>query len=106
MMTAIELVNRLVNVADTLVDDRRVQIGDLALRALKEEIKAAGMQLSESEYMVDYEARCLIDCIAELSYARTDGDKRREERALMYINSFRTFLRMDLNRAQRKAATS
>jgi hypothetical protein len=103
MRSAIEIVTALCCAADAMAENRSTNISDAALRTFKEEIARASMQLSESEYPIDYEARCLVDCVAELAYARTDADQRREERALMYVNSFRTFLRIDLNRAQRLA---
>ncbi len=107
MKTAIDLVTTLCNIADAMVESRTVQIGDAALRTLRDEVRCSRMQLSESDFAIDYEASCLIDCISELAYARTDHDRQREERALMYVNTLRTFLRIDVNNAVRKrAATS
>jgi hypothetical protein len=106
MKTAIELATRLCNIADAMTENRTTQIGDHAIRTLRDEVRCSRMQLSQDDFAIDYEASCLIDCIAELAYARTDGDKRREERALMYVNCFRAFLRMDVNRAERHALTS
>lgn len=108
MRTAIEIIAALCNAADKMSESRTVNISDAALRQLKDEIAHASMQISETDasYAIDYEARCLVDCLAELAYSRTDGDQHREERALVYVNCFREFLRMDLNRAARLAVTS
>jgi len=106
MRTAIDLVSTLCDIADSLVENRHcTQISDATLRTLRDEVRCSRMQLSETDFAVDYEASCLIDCIAELAYARTDGDRHREERALMYINTLRTFLRIDVDDAV-KARTS
>lgn len=105
MRTALEVLTALCAVADGMVDNRAANISDLSLRQLKDEVRHGSQQMSETDHLIDYEARCMVDCLAELSYARSEHDQRREERALMYINSFRTFLRMDLNRAARQAVS-
>jgi hypothetical protein len=103
MKPAIELATLLVNVADGMVRDRNLQLGNEAIRTLKEEVRHGRSQFSEgADFAVDYQAGCLIDCLAELAYARSDGDRAREDRAIMYINSFRTFLRIDRDIAERK----
>jgi hypothetical protein len=101
MSKPLELVTRLVDVADAMVEPRPPDISDSYLRSLKEQVHEARMRIAETDFAVDYEASCLIDCIAALAYARSARDKHGEERALMYLNSFRTFLRMDVNRAMR-----
>jgi len=103
MRTAIELVTALCNIADGMVENRTSQISNESLRTLREEVRIGRSQLSETDFSIDYEAAMLTDCIAEMAYARTDGDRRREERALMYINTLRTFLRIDVNDAAKKA---
>jgi len=106
MKTALELASRLCDIADAMTQNRTTQISDHTLRTLRDEVNHGRSHCGESEFVIDYQASCMIDCIAELAYARTDGDQRREERALMYSNSFRTFLRMDVDRATRQALTS
>lgn len=101
-----ELLSTLVKIADAMVEPRAVQISDEAIRTLKDEIRHASSQMSDGDYQIDYEARCLIECIAELAYARTDLDRKREERAMMYINSFRCFVRMDLEATARRIAAA
>lgn len=98
MTSARELIGRLVGIADKMAQDRTVQISDQALRELRTQVQTARRQLSETDFVVDYEATCLIECVAELAYARTEKDARREERAIMYINTLRIFLRSDLER--------
>lgn len=102
MKTALELAERLCRMADAMSENRTVQISDETLRGLRDEVGKGRMQLSETDFNIDYEATCLVECLAELAYARSDRDRRREERALMYLNSFRTFLRIDVNDALRK----
>lgn len=102
MIAAMELVTRLVGIADTMVDGRDTQISDIAIRTLRDEVLRGSRQLSESEFTVDYQSICLIECIAELAYARSENDTARQERATMYINTLRTFLRIDCERASRK----
>jgi hypothetical protein len=105
MKPALELVALLVDVADKLAEDRTMQVSNEALRSWREDVAKSRMQLSEgSDFAVDYEASCLVDCITALAYARTDGDRGREQRALMYLNTFRTFLRKDVMDAARKQA--
>lgn len=106
MNPALDLTRRLCNIADTLVEGRSVQISDEAIRQLRHEVDRGRMVFSEGDFEIGYQATCLIECIAELAYARTDKDISREERARMYINSLRTVLRMDLNIAERKATAS
>ncbi len=97
-----DLITRLANIADALSADRRTQISDAAIRQLREEVETARLSLRETEFPIDYQHVCLIECIAELAYARTDKSDAREQRALMYINSLRTLIRMDLNRTERR----
>lgn len=106
MRNALELATRLANIADAMIADRRTQISDASLRTLRDEVEKSRMHLSETEFQIDYQATCLIECISELAYARSDGDAPREERAKLYIEKFRTFLRIDCDIAERKAKVS
>lgn len=103
MRTALEIVTALCDAADLVAENRNVNVADAALRLLQREILEGRMRLSETHNLIDYQASSLIDCLAALCYARTDGNQHAEERALVYVNSLRTFLRMDLNRAARMA---
>lgn len=106
MRTSFEIVTALCNAADAMsAPGCNVNISDAALRQLKDEIRHASLHTSDNGIPIDYEARCLVDCLAELAYARTDGDGQREERALFHVNRFREFVRGDLNRAARRAVT-
>lgn len=106
MKSALDLVTRLCDIADALSENRTTQISDEAIRTLRDEVNKARTQLSETDFDVDYEASCLIECIAELSYARSDADRPREDRAVMYINTFRRFLRIDRDIAARRQAAA
>jgi hypothetical protein len=101
-----ELVERLCNIADTITPTRTVQISDETLRRLREQVHSERFNLRNEDNLVGYEASCLIDCIAELAYARSDRDRGREERAIMYLNSFRSFMRGDLDKAMRAAGVT
>lgn len=105
MNAALDLVTRLVKIAEALSQDRTVQISDASLRSLRDEVQKARMQICESNFEVDYQSTCLIECISELAYARTDQDRSREDRALLYIDMLRKFLRIDRDIAERKAAS-
>lgn len=104
MNAALDLVTRLVKIAETMSEHRTVQISDASLRQLRDEVQKARMQISENEFEVDYQSTCLIECISELAYARTDGDRSREDRALLYVEMLRKFLRIDRDIAERKTA--
>lgn len=106
MKSALDLVTRLCDIADAMVENPTLQIADEAIHSLRDQVRHSRSQLGESDFDVGYEASCLIDCIAELAYARTDGDKPRQDRATMYIHSFRKFLRIDRDIAARKAMAS
>ncbi|OKO68203.1 hypothetical protein AC629_42290 [Bradyrhizobium sp. NAS80.1] len=99
----IALLDRLCLIADNLVETRRLQIGDAAIRTLRDEVQMRRFTPAE-ENVIGYEATCLIECIAALAFARTDQNKEGEERAVMYLNVLRQFCRLDLNAARRRAA--
>jgi hypothetical protein len=104
----IALARKLLTIADQLVADRMVQISDEAIRAIKAEIKVERLRIGEDDRLIDYEASCLIETITELAYARSEQDKKRESRAVMYINTLTCFMRSDLaaaERAHREAAS-
>ena len=94
----IELLERLLKIADGLVENRKSNISGDSIRFLQEEVERERVRLLEGEGIVGYECMCLVECIAALAYARTDGDVNAESRAVTYINSFTVFLRTDLYR--------
>jgi hypothetical protein len=104
--SALELAARLVTIADAMVDNSGVHVPDDTLRALRKEVAQSRTQLSETAFQIDYQASCLIECISEIATARIIGDRSREDRARMYIEKFRTFLRIDCDIAARKAVAS
>jgi hypothetical protein len=101
MRPDLELLGRLYRIADAMVESRTTQISDQSIRILREEIAAQRRRISEEENLIGYEAVCLIECIAELAYARSDQHKPREDRAVMYINTLRVFLRGNHDIARR-----
>lgn len=105
-MTTFTLTEKLLRVADTVADDRTVQISDAALRQWREEVRFERTRLTPQDALIGYEATCLTECLAALAYARTDKDADGESRALCYINTLRVFMRNDLTRAQRQTVTS
>lgn len=99
------LLDRLCSIADQLVETRAVQIGDTAIRTLRDEVQMLRYSPRE-ENLVGYEALCLIECIAALAFARSDKDAAGESKAVMYINCFRNFVRRDLEAAKRREGMS
>jgi hypothetical protein len=106
MKGPLDLLTRLCNIADAMVETRAVQMSDAAIRQIRDDVQYARLQPCEEKSPIDYEASCLIECIAELAYARSDRDAAREDRAKMYINTLRGFMRADLDRATRAAAAT
>ncbi|KIZ39055.1 MULTISPECIES: hypothetical protein [Rhodopseudomonas] len=102
----IPLLRRLLTIADKMVDDRTIDISDATLRQLKGEIKLQRLRVDVTHGLIDYEATCLIETIAELAYARSERSERREQRAIMYINSLTCFMWSDLRAAEKRLAAS
>lgn len=103
-MTTFALTEKLLRVADTIAADRTVQVSDAALRQWREEVRFERSRVVPQDMLIDYEATCLVECLAALAYARTEKDRDREGRALCYINSLRVFMRNDLARARKGGA--
>lgn len=104
-MTSFALTEKLIGIADTVATDRSVQISDAALRQWRDDVQIERSRVNQQDPLIGYEATCLVECLAAIAYARTDKDKDGEGRALCYLNSLRSFMRVDLARAQ-KAASS
>jgi len=96
MRADLDLIERLLKIAETMVESRAVQISDAALRQLKEEVRQQRMNFSDEPCLAGYEASFLVECIAELAFARSDRSPQREQRATMYINCVRPFMQGDL----------
>lgn len=92
----LDLLKRLVTIADKLVADRSLQISDNTLRSLRAEVDAARHHANPDWDMVDYQATCLAECITALAHARTDRDAIKEDRAKMYISTLAHFLHTDV----------
>lgn len=100
-----DLMRRLCAIADNVSQNRMTTLSRLAIDVLRAEVANCRMQpLDDSETrLIDYEAVCLVEAMTALTYARADKNLNAEERAVMYINTLRVFMRNDLNMAQRKA---
>lgn len=100
-----ELMALLCHVADQVSQSRMVTLGRDTMSSLRDRVSLArNCPLDpDAVRLIDYEAANLVEAMAELSYARADKDQRREERAVMYINTLRTFMRQDLQAAKRAA---
>lgn len=100
----IDLLRRLITIATALSESRATQIGDASIRTLQSEVSTARSRVIDpDDEVIGYEATCLVECIAALAYARTDREPNRESRAICYVNALLGFMRMDLNRAERRA---
>ncbi|WP_398473091.1 hypothetical protein [Tardiphaga sp.] len=100
-----ELLRFLCNLADQVVATRMVNLSRETIASLRERVAAARTVLLDDDAprLIDYEAACAVECMAELAYARADQSKPREDRAVMYLNTLRNFMRGDLNIAERKS---
>lgn len=96
-----ELRERLLKIAETVAHDRRLDIGDAALRTLSDQVAQARFCVSDDDSQLDYQAVCLVECLRAIVHARTDRDEAKEGRALCYLNSFVGFMRSDANPARR-----
>lgn len=101
MRADLDLIERLLKIAEQIATNRVLQISDAALRELKEEVRSLRLNMRIEPNLVDYEAAFLIESIAAVAYARTDRDADRESRAIMYINCLRPFMQADLAAANR-----
>ncbi len=97
----IDLLRRLVDMACALTESSKTKLSDEAIRILKEEIARERMRPIDGDRVIDVEATCLIECMAELTYLRAGCDKNRESRMVMFINSLAIFMRVDLANAER-----
>jgi hypothetical protein len=102
MSARFPLTAKLINAADAAIDNRSVQISDAALRAWRREVHEEQMRVNQHDKLIGYEAVCLVACLSELAFARSEGDLNRELRAAGYLNPLRAFMRIDLERAERR----
>jgi hypothetical protein len=104
MSDQLELLKRLCVIADKMVESRLMQMSDDTIRILRAEVETQRGRLLDGPNLIGYECTCVIECLAELAYSRTERHKSREDRAIMYINCFRVFLRGNHDIAARAAA--
>ncbi|KQW22122.1 hypothetical protein ASC80_01625 [Afipia sp. Root123D2] len=97
----LDLAKRLVLIGEGLAENRRTQISDASIRVLREQVADMRMDIRNEQTLIGYEATCLVECIAELAFARTDQDANRESRAICYVNSLTGFMRGDVMRAEK-----
>lgn len=96
-----ELLRRLIAIGDSLVQDRRLQISDAAIRELRDQVALTRMRPCEDRPVIGYEAANLVECLAAIAFARSDKDTNAESRAIAYSNSLLGFMRGDLTRLER-----
>lgn len=100
----ISLLQRLMAITADLMESRATTMGRDAITFYREQVRIERAALLDDEdpALIDYEATCLVELLVELSYARLDQDKRREDRALMYLDRFRVMMQASLGVAERK----
>lgn len=98
-----ELMRLVCNMIDQVTRDRAVNLGRDAIASLRQRVTDARTVLLDDDVrrLIDYEAACAVEIMAELAYARADKNKSREDRALWYLDRFRVSMRGDLNIAER-----
>lgn len=99
------LLGRLVRCADLIAPDRAIVLSREVIAELRRDVAAWRARLLDPDAprLIDYEATCLVEIMAELTYARADQDRGRESRAEMYLDRFRVMLRGDYDIAERAA---
>jgi hypothetical protein len=102
MRADLDLVERLLKIAEAIVANRTTQISDSAIRILRDQVREQRMNLREEPNIVGYEATFLVECIAEIAFARSDRREDSEQRAKMHINTVRAFMQGDLVKASRE----
>lgn len=98
------LLQRLCAVCANMMDSRTTTISRDAIDVLRDQVKFERVAILDDDDapLIDYEATCLVELLAELSYARTDHDKGREDRALMYLDRFHIMMQASRDIALRK----
>ncbi|EKS26707.1 hypothetical protein [Afipia felis] len=96
-----ELLRRLILIGESLVEDRRIQLSDAAIRELREQVAITRMRPSEDAPVIGYEAANLVECLAAIAFARSDKDEKAESRVIAYSNSLLGFMRGDLTKLER-----
>ncbi|MGX9389784.1 hypothetical protein ACWX0K_10840 [Nitrobacteraceae bacterium UC4446_H13] len=86
----LELVGLLCNVTNDLMETRATVMGREAIAHYRHRIaeERAALLDDDGPALIDWEATCLVEMLAELSYARADRDKVREDRVTSYLDRF------------------
>lgn len=95
------LLRTLIGIAEDVTLNRAVTLGTASISELREEIAAARMKPIDFPRVIDIEAMCLLEYLAELSYARSDKNAEREKRMGLFATSLMTFLQIDLANAEK-----
>lgn len=74
-----------------LIESRAVTMSSEAIAVYRQRVadERAALLDDDEPALIDWEATCLIEMLAELSYARADQDKVREDRVLGFLDAFR-----------------
>ena len=96
----IELLTRLCGIAEQMTATRMMQLPRVTIEALRDEVAGARRRVAPEWDIVNYQSVCLVECLAALAYARSDEDRAAEDRARMYADDFRKFIRLDLDIAK------
>jgi hypothetical protein len=103
----VSLLTLLCSMADEMAQSRATRMSREAIAVMRDRVRAERQALLDDDEpaLIDYEATMLVECLAEVTYARADRDARRESRVVAYLNSLRTFMRQDLQQAERRLAS-
>lgn len=97
----IVLLRRLVDMGEALSVSRMTTLSDAAIRELRDQVMHHVMRPCEDMRLIGTEALCLVECMAELTYARAEKNIARENRMLTLVNALKGFLYVDLLRAEK-----
>lgn len=99
----IALLRRLVDLGEQLTANRATTMSSAAIRELRDQVQLQVMKPCDDVRLIGGEAVCLVELLAELTYARADKNATRESRMIALINAHRGFLLTDLLRAEKEA---
>lgn len=97
----IDLLRRLIDIAAKLTENRAVTLNSAVIRELRDQVHHHVMRPCEDVRLIGCEAVCLVECMADLAYARDEKNSDREGRMLTLVNAHRGYLFTDLLRAER-----
>lgn len=85
------LVQILCTTTKQLIESRTVTMSSEAIAVYRQRVadERAALLDDDDPALIDWEATCLVEMLAELSYARADRDQNRERRVLSFLDAFR-----------------